>query len=601
MKIGVFVLFFLVPIVNAASILIEVDDTIIEGDNVQATVTITSNEPFDGGVDFTYSNIISGISSISFTESSFNGGEYIFSWIVEGLDEGEYMINGILKNSSGSILDTNTKNGLVESSAPNIVDSGPSGIVGDDSVTLFVETNEDSTCRYGTSNQTYSNMGNSFSLTGETEHEQILDELGEGLHKYYVACEDEEGYRMEKTKLISFTIDLPPTARIELSDESPLKIGTIEVRVITSEDLDEAPSLQYSFDDAPTTKKQISLSGANKNWYGYVIIEDKDDNRVGAFHFSGVDSSGNIGKKITDGNIFIVDSKKAPAPTSLKSTVLSDGVVKLRWYYEGEEIEGFKIFRSTEKGAGYVDYYDDSDDNGTYLDKGTVHKVTYYYKVAAVDNAGNIGVLSEEIYATSVDKYAVEVVEDEKVEEKEKVVEEIKDGPPKVLPPDLMPILETTIKFVDKNIMDVKDALNRVRERETSDELIKTLGIGDNLQSTLTDLEKKRTTLEGYKEEYSTNEDLEKKLAKIEEEVETLIEKSPRDASTIEQADFIQSISKDDIEDAINHMLNGLTITEKEKKEYLKLNDKKKSKIIVNVNAKIISIENMDVLDYYNI
>ena len=62
---------------------------------------------------------------------------------------------------------------------------------------------------------------------------------------------------MNEPRVIKFTVDLPPSASIKLSDKSPVKAGTIEVTVTTSENIDNTPTLEYAYNDAQARRSRF--------------------------------------------------------------------------------------------------------------------------------------------------------------------------------------------------------------------------------------------------------------------------------------------------------------------------------------------------------
>jgi hypothetical protein len=578
----------LLPAINAISLSINSPAYIIEGQSVNVNFSINSNSAFNGTVQLSYTNINSSITSVNFTNTSFTGSYYNHTWSITGNAPGIYSIYGKLVNSSGITLDTLNKTGTVNSSIPKVISTSPSGTVSKDSVTLLITTNEAATCKYDTTNNSYEGLSNTFSNTDGIYHNQSLNSLSEGQHTYYVKCQDAQGYTMNESAIIQFTIDLPPTAQIILSDSSPVKAGTIEVTLITSENLENIPTLEYSFNDAPTTKKQISLTGSGSSWKGYLIITETDDEKIGTFYFAATDSSGTAGTKITSGNIFLVDTTKPPVPASVKAESQADGSIKIKWYYDGEEVDHFNIYRATSSGINYVDFYAEGENiSGQYTDKSTIDKVTYYYKISAVDKAGNEGSLSEEIFATSVSKIPRNTTTS--------TTEEAIGDTPKVLPPDLVPRVDTFIKKIDMLLIDVKVISNDLENAEQEKKnLIREFKISEGIENAKAKLEELRQKLEDFKLTYATESELEEKLKQVDLEAKKLEQTTPKDIEVVEKTEFLQITTEEDIKIAVSELLKDMGLTEDEKSNYVKLNNRKKDKIKIDLNAKVIRLENLD-------
>jgi hypothetical protein len=584
-----YVLLFLLVIAtaNAASLTITAPDYLIEKQNTDAKLSIISNPAINGTVYVTYSNVESSTSYTVILSANFIENQYNYTWTIKGISEGPYLVYGTLIDQSGTTLATAEKRGIVNSSIPKVTYSYPSGIISEDNAILKIKTNEEANCKYDTTNTTYSNLSTTFSSTDGFNHNKEVSGLSQGIQKYYVRCQDNQGYIMDQPYILEFEVDLPPTAQISLSDSSPVKAGTIEINVFTSESLDE-PHLYYSYDDAPDTKKPISLTGSGSSWRGYIIIDSSDNNKVGTFYFDAKDDSGNSGTKITTGKLFVVDTIKPDTPSSVKAETLPDGNIKIKWYYDGEEIENFNVYRTTSSGVSYADFYVEiANASSQFIDKSTIDKVTYYYKLSAVDKAGNEGALSGEVFATSVSRTETP---SSKVEVKEEEVDV-----PKVLPPDLVPEVETSIKKIDKLLIDidvVRDAIGLFDQEKQK--LIEEFHILDDLTSNENKLKELRKELEDQKLSYATESELEGKLQRIDLESKKIEKITPKDASIIEQTEFTQTLSKEDITTAVYELLEGMDITEDEKSDYINLNYKKRDNVNVKVSAKIIRIEYMD-------
>lgn len=583
------ILLLVIPIANAVSVSID-SPNMVEDESYTAKFFVYSETGFTGTTYLSYTNIDSSTTTKTFTSSDFTGKYYNYSFSVTPATEGTYSIYARVENSS-QVLDSYNKTGTVNSSEPRILSTYPTGVITENSAIIKVKTDEKATCKYDTTNNTYESLSNTFSNTGNINHNQSISSLSEGVKTYYVRCKDADGHMMDESSKIEFTVDNVPTAEITLSDQTPVKAGTIEVILKTSEDLSDAPTLQYSYDGS-STRKEVPLTGSGKNWEGYIVITESDDNKIGSFYFSAKDSSGNTGTKITSGNIFVVDTTKPPAPISVKAQTNSDGSVTLRWYYDGEELDHYNLYRSTSSGINYVDFFEEvelEDNNSQYYkDTSTVDKVTYYYRISAVDKAGNEGSLSSEVYGTSVSTIR-KVVEDPLEEEKKEETDDI----PKVLPPNLVPMVDTYTKKVDKLIIDVKELISNI-EINVDKSIIKDFKIKEKLESAATQLETLKKKIESYKDTYATESELEKKLKAAEAESKEIERNVPRNGEIIEKSDFVQSTSKEDISKAVFELFKDVGLTEEETEKYVKANDKKKDDVNVAVSAKIVKITYLD-------
>ncbi|MEA2038012.1 MAG: hypothetical protein U9O94_10990 [Nanoarchaeota archaeon] len=584
-----FMILWMVPVVYGASINITSPDSIIQGDDELVLFSILTDTLFSGNVYLSYNNLESSVTTVSFDNNSFVGaGPYIYtySWDLSGVNVGTYSISADLEDSVGTTVDTDEINGEVNSSAPIIISKSPNGIVTRTSTTLDVKTNEGANCRYSTVNTTtYGNMSYTFSVTGDKTHTKVISSLTETQYKYYVSCEDSEGYVMNESVAVSFSVDLPPSAEISLSESSPLKSGTIEVTVLTSENIENAPILQYSFNDAPTTMNMISLTGSNSKWEGYMIIKEGDDNKVGTFYFSAKDELGTVGNSITEGKIFLVDTSKPPAPLNLEAITMPKGDIKLKWYYEGEDIEEYSIYRSTSSGIDYIDFYTSTGNGTQYIDRSTSDKVTYYYKVSAVDTAGNTGPLSSEAYATSVreDSGGVVVKEEKKVETNE----------PKVLPPSLVIKVNDMIKKMEQLEIDVKDVSSRFEGSGSEQkDLIDELGLEEVVTAAKNKVSELKSKLEALKLEYKTSSELDSELNNIDLEIKRIRKTTPKEVTLSEKAEFMQIVTEEDIGIAVNELFP--LFSKDQKKDYIHNNKNIQDKLNIEANIKVITTRYMD-------
>ena len=248
-------------------------------------------------------------------------------------------------------------------------------------------------CFYSEYNRSTQNM-KKFERNYGNSHEVMLKNLEEGMHTYYIRCG-----KYNSTLKINLKVRLPVSAsEIEFSEEPPLKAGKYEINLQTSKHVSETPSLEYSIGE--DKYKQVSLySTGEKEWSGNVIIPESAGEKVGAFKFEAEDLAGKIGNKIEDGGTFLVDTERPNLVSSIEATGY-EGQVRLKWYLE-EEVEEFRIYRTKNPNVDYTDYYDSSSGE-SFVDNGVEKGETYYYRVAGVDEAGNIGKLSREIHATAL-------------------------------------------------------------------------------------------------------------------------------------------------------------------------------------------------------
>ncbi|MEA3255768.1 MAG: PQQ-binding-like beta-propeller repeat protein [Candidatus Altiarchaeota archaeon] len=97
--------------------------------------------------------------------------------------------------------------GLLDETPPVVQYRIPSGIITEEEVTIDVNTNEISECRYDNNDVVYSLMTEGFNATNGTHHSRILT-LPDGTYNYHVRCMDFVGNVNTKSELIKFTVSL---------------------------------------------------------------------------------------------------------------------------------------------------------------------------------------------------------------------------------------------------------------------------------------------------------------------------------------------------------------------------------------------------------
>src|SRR3989339_530244 len=118
-----------------------------------------------------------------------------------------------------------------------------------------------------------------------------------------------------------------------------------------------------------------------------------------SFDFKANDLEGRQGTKIISGGVVKVDTLN---PSTILEIVAVgyDGEIKLDWHYNGDYKE-FNIYRSLSANPDFTDFYKISGSN-SFNDKWVEDGKTYYYRVSVIDDAGNEGELSSQVYATSL-------------------------------------------------------------------------------------------------------------------------------------------------------------------------------------------------------
>lgn len=148
---------------------------------------------------------------------------YGVTWDVSGLSNGPQSLIAVARDIAGNYATSTTISVTVnnDSSAPSISAGSPSTeqVAGTTEVTLSVTTNENATCKYGTTAGTaYASIASTFTSTGGTTHTATITGLTNGTsHTYYVRCTDGSSNANTSDYEIAFSV----------ADEAPVSSGTI--------------------------------------------------------------------------------------------------------------------------------------------------------------------------------------------------------------------------------------------------------------------------------------------------------------------------------------------------------------------------------------
>jgi len=162
-------------------------------DNIDTNLTVTADIINSTGSSFGTLTLSKKGIQVYGTESTFPtapSGTYIFNITIT-----DFAGNSIWDDSTSITLDND---------APILTNLAPSGEITDTTPDLYLNTNENATCRFNTANISYENMTN-FAITGTKAHSNPLGTLEEGDYEYYVRCADVLGNIGEGK--VSFTVE----------------------------------------------------------------------------------------------------------------------------------------------------------------------------------------------------------------------------------------------------------------------------------------------------------------------------------------------------------------------------------------------------------
>jgi hypothetical protein len=399
-----------------------------------------------------------------------------------------------------------------------------SNIIKDDSIVMNVYTNVQSlSCKYsGVAGLDYNSMDGTFDFSYLSLHKKSFSYLEEGIHSYYVKCRDENGTIGSESEVV-FSIINPVKAHVIMSKSSPVNSGLLEITLKTTKQLSQKPVLSYSFDG--TKYESIPLTGSNDFWEGYIIIPNNIGEVIGSFKFRGIDLDGIVGEEITEGELFLVDTKIPEIITEIDAES-RDKDVFIEWRFN-EEFSYFNIYRSKFPNVDYADFYKKIDKK-EYRDNDVEEGRAYYYRVAAVDKAGNEGPLSYEISTV-----ALRADNELNVEEGEG------------LDYELLGIIDSflyDLESVRKDIIAARDNMANNNEYSLEIDVFDLVSASD---SSLKEIEKLEEEVNGFKNQKITKTELEKKITNSRSKMNVIKKNSPESLSLVSSSEYSSNYNED--------------------------------------------------------
>lgn len=519
-------------------------------------------------------------------------GGQIFTGMLDLPEDGVYMINSTCSDgydnmSVTSVFNIDTVNPVISSKSYSMDASN--------TVTMTASTDTVCICRYDSSDLDYYSMSGTFSYSNSLQHSTSISGLPEGYYTYYIRCKNHNNI-ISNAETVSFGIVTKPSASIVLSKSSPLKAGTYEVKLTTSEPVISAPSLYYNF-DTDTTARYVTLTGSGRDWKGYMIIEEKIPNKVGTFHYTATDFSNNIGNIVSDGELFLVDTLKPDAPVSIDAEEMSDGAIKIRWYYDGEDASRYNIYRDSGDDPEYVDYID-STTSKQYIDDDVIGGVTYYYRIAAVDKAGNDGSLSDMVQATSTE---ISSSHDYNSETASTTNDDTSQNPVQgqVLDVKLVPKVDSMISELEKYLMDIEPVKSDISSINDPNKLkiIEALSLIDDINAAKSTISSLITQLENLKRQNLKQSELDIQLNKLRMDAIKAKSMVAEDIMVVEQSSYDQVTQESDVDAAITEAV-AVNLSRKILDNYSDSNNKLQDYILVKTDIIIFKIKYLGKDDY---
>jgi hypothetical protein len=410
-----------------------------------------------------------------------------------------------------------------------------------DSIMLRVETSVETTCWY-TDVQGVS-PSNEFEGNYGTKHEAVIEGLEEGVHKYYIVCENASNDIME----FIFKTSIPIYGTIELSEDPPLKGGQYEFDLITSKVPLETPILEYSLDGI--TKKDVTLSGSGTSWKGYLIIPDNTGEVVGSFSFSAKDLAGRWGYNLIGDNLFIVDTEK-PETIATINAIGYEGQVRLNWFYYND-INEFNVYKSENPNIDYTDFYKTTTKE-YYTDNNVERGKTYYYRIAGVDEAGNIADLSREVYATALLEGTTSSTSETGLDVQ------------------FIGRVDNMISMINALINDIEEIKNAFKSKEGKEKLLfEDLQLEKEINEIVSELNSLIRDVEKYKLQDLTESELNNKLNSADLRINIIKKKTPENLIISDERETLREINEEDIQRALLEYENNEEYNYKKEIDYV--------------------------------
>ena len=498
------------------------------------------------------------------TSNGTSGGRTFFGYV--NLDDGEYSIAISCNNEFDSSTAYSTFSIFT---VPVQISSIEYTLDQSNGLRLHVETDYESECRHSLSNESFSSM-NLFSMTNNIIHTATISGLSEGGHRIFISCKSYTDVPSYDSLLV--TISTRPTATISIDKSGYLKKGVYPVTVKTSKDVQNSPSLSYTFND-DNALRTVSLSGAGTTWNGYLIIDEDTGNKIGAFKFSAIDFNGVTGNIITDGEIFLVDTIP-PSEIENPQIVLDGNNVILSWFYENDDFENFNIYRSDGESISKSDKLKTTQ-NQEFEDKDVVPGETYTYMINAVDKAGNEGPSSEEIQIEiPIDEYQYSVENDRPVISKQ-------------LDKSLYSLVDEQISEIEVKLLDIESMQKKLDAVVDMTELkvIALLELDSKIKNAKFSTESVLNELKNLKDQDLTRAELEVRLNKLKLDAIKAQSNVVEELIIEEKGSFEQITQESDVESAVMYLIDGINVSKSQLKDYISNNKRLQDQIIVKTES----------------
>ncbi|QQR78684.1 MAG: VCBS repeat-containing protein [Candidatus Moraniibacteriota bacterium] len=293
--------------------------------------------------------------------------------------------------------DMNTPVGgpVVDTTPPVRTNGAPTGTLPETTTqaTLSLVTDENATCKYGTTaNTAYAAMTAVMGTTGGANHSTAVTVTAGTAYTYFVRCEDTAGNQNTTDYDITFAVAAPDTVAPTVSITSPangaIVAGTVAVAANASDDRGVA-SVEFSVDAVSHATDTTTPFTANVD----TLLLSEGTHTLSA---RALDAAGNENTATVTVTVQNTDTVVPSMPTNLLSTAVSTTQINLAWNASTDNVgvTGYRIWRNGVSVATTTVL--------SYQDTGLTPSTAYTYAVSAFDAAGNESALSATASATTL-------------------------------------------------------------------------------------------------------------------------------------------------------------------------------------------------------
>ena len=392
---------------------------------------------------------------------------------------------------------------------------------------LVITTDTPATCKYSEDpGIPFISMPENFDLEYGTIHKKILTGLIDGKYSAYIKCQSLGNLTVSSELGVNFWVNLPVSAQISLNNGQDIRDGKTEVTLTTSKLVSEPPQLSYTTDGSNYIS--IPLVGSGYNWNGYVIISGSNQNLIGSFKFEARDLEGNVGGQISSGAMFTIDTTPPDQLLDIRAESINQAI-NLTWRADESGLE-YNIYRSTSQDVGYSDFYRQTSGN-SFVDNSALEGQVYYYKVTGVDDAGNEGPLSTEVYASPT--FSNDSITNS------------------VLDTRYIGLVDNTVQAdstVVNSIRDISDQFSALSGENK--EIAGYLKISNSISSAQNNINALISEIGGYKLQTLSEDELNKKLSSAQVRLNVIKSNVPESINIINESSLDTQISENDLNSA---------------------------------------------------